>query len=196
MTPRGKKWTDGQMKAAMKSVIDDNLSANRAADLHGVPRSSLKDRLSGRVKHGTKPGPKPYLTVDEEGELSQHLLQASAMRLGKTRRDVKCLVEVCVRKKGTLRDSTISNGWWDSFRYPKILQYAGIENHVRKYIIKKSRKFFPASFERKNYSCSPPIGLAYEPKPYCSGCQIWLAMRYNTLSDLSVSRFFYPRTGA
>ena len=39
-----KKWTDEQMKAAMKSVIDDSLSANRAADLHGVPRSTLKDR--------------------------------------------------------------------------------------------------------------------------------------------------------
>ena len=77
----------------MKSVIDDSLSANRAFDL---PLSTLKDHLSRRVIHGTKPGPKPYLTVDEEAELSQHLLQASAMGLGKTRRDVKCLVEVCV----------------------------------------------------------------------------------------------------
>ena len=64
-----RKWTDEQMKAAMKSVIDDSLSANRAADLHGVPRSTLKDHLSGRVIHGTKPGPKPYLTVDEEAEI-------------------------------------------------------------------------------------------------------------------------------
>ena len=73
-------WTDTQMKAAMKSVIDDSLSANRA----GVPQSTLKDRLSGRVIHGTKPRPKPYLTVDEEAKLSQHLLQSSAMGLGKT----------------------------------------------------------------------------------------------------------------
>ena len=101
--PRGRSGlADEQMKAAMKNVIDDSLSANRAADLHGVPRSTLKDRLSGRVIHGTKPGPKPYLTVDEEAELSQHLLQASAIGLGKTSRDVKCLVEVCVRKKGIL----------------------------------------------------------------------------------------------
>ena len=112
------------MKAAMKSVIDDSLSANRAADLHGVPRSTLKDCLSGRVIHGTKPGPKPYLTVDEEGELSQHLLQASAMGLGKTRRDVKCLVEVFVRKKGTLRGSAISNGWWDK-RNPMLSLLSG-----------------------------------------------------------------------
>ena len=95
----------------MKSVMDDSLSANRAADLHGVPQSTLKDRLSGRVIHGAKPGPKPYLTVDEEAELSQHLLQASAMGLGKTRQGVKCLVEVCIRKNGTLRGSAVSNGW-------------------------------------------------------------------------------------
>ena len=40
------------------------------------------------------------------------------------------------------------------------------------------RKFFPASFERKDYSCWPSVGLAYEPIPYCSSYQIWLAMRY------------------
>jgi len=51
--------------------------------------------------------------------------------------------------------------------------------------------FFPASFERKDCSYCPPIGLAYEPIAYCSSCQIWLVMRYNTLlSDLSTSRFF------
>lgn len=119
-----KKWTDEQMKAAIKSVIDDSLSANRAADLHGVPQSTLKDHLSGCVIHGTKPGPKPYLTVDEEAELSQHLLQASAMGLGKTSRDVKCLVEVCVRKKGILRGSAVINGWWDK-RIPMLTIHSG-----------------------------------------------------------------------
>lgn len=49
------------MLAAMDSVLKKGLSGNKAADLHGVPRSTLKDRLSGRVIHGVKPGPKPYL---------------------------------------------------------------------------------------------------------------------------------------
>ena len=52
--------------------------------------------------------------------------------------------------------------------------------------------FLPASFGRKDCSCCPHIGLAYEPIPYCSSCQIWLAMQYNTsLPDLSASRFFF-----
>ena len=69
-----------------------------------------------------------------------------------------------------------------------------IENHVQKYVVKTMGKLFSASFERKDYSYCPPIGLAYEPIPYCSSCKIWLAMRYNTLlSDLSTSRFFFFR---
>ena len=77
------------MLAAISRVQDDGLSVNQAADLHGVPRSTLKDRLSGRVIHGTKSGPKSYLTAEEENELVMHLLQVSKMGFGKTRRDVK-----------------------------------------------------------------------------------------------------------
>ena len=101
----------------MATAAKRDISANKAADLHGVPRSTLKDRLSGRVAHGVKPGPRPYLTVEEEAELSSHLLQASDMGLGKTRRDVLTLVGTYVEKKGCLRGkgSVISNGWWDGF---------------------------------------------------------------------------------
>ena len=73
------------MLGALKSVQKDGLSGNSAADLHGVPRSTLKDRLSGQVKHGVKSGPKPYLSAEEESELACHLLQAADMGFGKTR---------------------------------------------------------------------------------------------------------------
>ena len=43
----------------------------------------LKDRLSGRVVHGTNPGPTPYLTRDEKTEVATHLLRASSIGLGK-----------------------------------------------------------------------------------------------------------------
>ena len=49
-----KQWNDEQMKGALKSVLDDGISANKAAVLHGVPRSTLKDCLSGRVIHGPR----------------------------------------------------------------------------------------------------------------------------------------------
>jgi hypothetical protein len=39
---------------------------NRSAEMYGVPSTTLKDRISGRVVHKTKAGPKPYLNRDEE----------------------------------------------------------------------------------------------------------------------------------
>ena len=124
---RRKQWTAEQMDAALYSVTHDGLSGNRAADLHGVPRSTLKDRLSGRVKHGTNPGPKPYLTVEEEAELTSHLLQAADIGFGKTRRDVKCIVETYAQQKKVLKGSVVSDGWWNRYlkRNPKISLRSG-----------------------------------------------------------------------
>ena len=49
------------MLAAINAVQSGSNSINKAAVCHGVP-STLQDQLSGRVIHGTKPGPTPYLT--------------------------------------------------------------------------------------------------------------------------------------
>ena len=114
-TGKRKLWTNEQMEAAMLSVGNGEMSANKTADLHGVPRSTLKDRLNGRVEHGRNPGPRPYLTCDEEQEFSAHLLRASSIGLGKTRRDVKSIVGKYVKSKGLLNGSAVSNGWWENF---------------------------------------------------------------------------------
>ena len=111
-----KEWTEEQIQAALGDV-KKGVSGNHAADLNGIPRSTLKDRLSGRVIHGTNPGPVPYLTKDEEIELSDHLLTASEIGYGKTRRDVCCLVEshLKAKKENVMKGTKLSNGWWEKF---------------------------------------------------------------------------------
>ena len=71
------QWTEEQMLLAMESVRKGMASANKAAIMYSVPRSTLKDRLSGRVSHGTKPGPCPYLQPSEERELKDYLHTAA-----------------------------------------------------------------------------------------------------------------------
>ena len=90
------------------------------------PRSTLKDRLNGRVKHGTNPGPKPYLTA-KEAELMSHLFQAADLGFGKTRHDVKCIVETYAQQKDVLKRSAISDGWWTRYlkRHPEISLRSG-----------------------------------------------------------------------
>ena len=51
---------------AMEAVETGESGINRAAVDHGVPKTTLKNRLSGRVKHGKKPGPECYLNEEEK----------------------------------------------------------------------------------------------------------------------------------
>ena len=50
----------------MDTVTCGELRVNRAVLQCGVLRTTLKERLSGRVKPGTKPGPVVYLDPKEE----------------------------------------------------------------------------------------------------------------------------------
>ena len=43
-----KQWSNESMEAALKAV-KDGMGVNKAAELHGVPKTTLKDRVSGRV---------------------------------------------------------------------------------------------------------------------------------------------------
>ncbi len=79
-----KKWSDDQMVGAIQAVINNRLSMNQAADNYQVPRSTVKDRLNGRVTtHGVNPGPKPYLTKDEEQGLTDYLISAANIVYGR-----------------------------------------------------------------------------------------------------------------
>ena len=83
-----------------------------AARTYSVPASTLKDRLSGRVKHGTNPSPVPYLTSDEEDELATFLIQVLEIGWGKTKREVIMIVCQAVEKKGRNTDSFNGEEWW------------------------------------------------------------------------------------
>ena len=68
-----KEWNNENMTAALKAVEDgENLS--RAARDHGIPKTTLYDRVSGKVVRGVNPGPRPYLTP-RRGERAWYLLE-------------------------------------------------------------------------------------------------------------------------
>ena len=108
------------MLGALDAVLLKYLSANIAAKLYGVPPSTLKDQLSGRVVHGVNPGRKQYLTKQEEKELADHLILSAKVGYDKTCRDVMNLVEKYMNSRPSEDENqkkvTISNGWWFKFR--------------------------------------------------------------------------------
>ena len=53
------------MLGAIKAA-SEGMGINRAALEFGVPKTTLKDRMPGRVQHGSKLGRVPYLSSSEE----------------------------------------------------------------------------------------------------------------------------------
>ena len=112
---RRKQWTNIQMEKAMEAV-KTGTGINRATMECGVPRTTLKDRMSGHVEHGINPGPLPYLNKEEEKELAVFLKKCASIGYGKTRKQVLAFVESYItnNKKG-LKSSKITQGWWRNF---------------------------------------------------------------------------------
>ena len=75
------------MKAALEAVAKGQ-SVSQAARDCGVPKTTLLDRTRGRVIHGIKPGPRPYLSSKEEKELGQLLKDCAKVGYGKTQMEV------------------------------------------------------------------------------------------------------------
>lgn len=63
-----RNWSDKLMRQAIEAVRSGEIGANRAARTFDVPACTLKDWVSGRVKHSTNPGPVPYPSSDKENE--------------------------------------------------------------------------------------------------------------------------------
>ena len=108
------QWSNQAMLDAMKAV-QDGLPITTAARVHGVPKTSLHNRIKGRVLHGVKPGPKPYLSVEEETELAEFAIETASVGCGQTRKQIMTIAENVAKDKDILRKGRISQGWYEKF---------------------------------------------------------------------------------
>lgn len=104
------------MVEAMGAVKSGRLGVNRATEKYIVSRILLKDRLAGRIKHGSKSGPDPYLTSSEEGVSVKFSVNVCNMSHGKIKREVIDIVKWTVKKKEEDKDFKFNEeGWWQEF---------------------------------------------------------------------------------
>jgi len=129
-----KQWSEESMVRALEEAAKGKLPISRISVKYKVPCTTLKDRIKGRVKHGTNPGPRPYLNEDEEEHLANHLISTAKLGYGKTRKQVKAFAEKVAKEKGVLRKERITDGWWEKFmkrREELSLRRADSTAHVR-----------------------------------------------------------------
>ena len=71
-----KTWTDEAMKLAI-AAVNEGMSVRRASYEFDVPKSTLQDRLSGKVGVDARSGLERYLADDEEEKLVKFLIGCS-----------------------------------------------------------------------------------------------------------------------
>lgn len=95
------------------AAVDKGESIRSAALRFSVARSTLHDRVSGKVKEGSKRGPPTYLTIEEEEELASFLLRCADIGYAHSLPQVLALVQNIIDSKGI--DKAITRGWWQKF---------------------------------------------------------------------------------
>ena len=96
-------------------AVKKGSSIKRAAEEYAVPRTTLQDRVLGNVEHGKKPGPEPYLNVEEEKDLASFVEVVADIGFGKTKKQIKAMIEKTACDKRLLRKDRISDGWFRRF---------------------------------------------------------------------------------
>jgi len=76
------------MEKALESIASGKSTIRDVARTHGVPVTTLHNRVSGRVTRGVKLGPVPYLNAVEEKALGTFLKECASVGYGKMRKKV------------------------------------------------------------------------------------------------------------
>ena len=91
-----KTYNEDRLRRAYTAVMEDKVSIRRAAVEYNVPRSTLGDRVRGRMLSGAVSGRQSYLSRGEEDELVCFIIRSGDIGFPRGRKEVIALVQrVC-----------------------------------------------------------------------------------------------------
>lgn len=93
--------------------LESGKSYRTVSEMYNIPRSTLHDHFTGKVKFGASSGPKPYLTFAEEEELASFLINSAKIGYPHTKPQVLAIVQNILDNHDV--SSTVTNGWWERF---------------------------------------------------------------------------------
>ena len=112
------------LEMAYEQVLAENISASRAAQNFGVPVSTLKDSLNGKIPITvTVPGRQPMFSKSEEQDIVHHIQYMATIGYGYSRMDLRHIATDVAVYLGKMPDTKLlSDNWVTSFlrRWPNL----------------------------------------------------------------------------
>ncbi|KAG5841689.1 hypothetical protein ANANG_G00169370 [Anguilla anguilla] len=107
-------WSEEAMRSAIEACME-GMMVREAVRLYQVPRSTLADRVKGRVSHGVTGGPRPILS--KSGELSVvRYCQYMASHGHPLNRSQCVAFGTSIRRERDPQAKPLSRTWWRNFR--------------------------------------------------------------------------------
>ncbi|XP_033753176.1 uncharacterized protein LOC117336676 [Pecten maximus] len=117
---RRRLYEDDQMKMAIEAVREGRMSKKSASKIFGVPRSTLLDKLSGRVpEEPVSPGTRPTLTKQEEKTLVTYIQHMADVGYPLTRKEILLEVKKVLDtdgRKTPFNNNMPGKDWFARFR--------------------------------------------------------------------------------
>ena len=111
------KWTPEAMEQAIQEVGAGRLSLQQAAVRFGVPKSSLSDRVSGRVASGCANVQRQLLTPEDENSLVEYCLYSASHGFPLTKPQVLAHALAIYNQRHPHAPKTVlGQTWWINFR--------------------------------------------------------------------------------
>ncbi|XP_062587396.1 uncharacterized protein LOC134249051 [Saccostrea cucullata] len=111
------KWNQESMAAAIADVKARKLSIHKASQHYNVPKSTLHDRISGRVKEDTVNGKPPILSSADEKQLIKIATERAEMGVGFNKSNFKRAAAALAKQRGaSFKKGVPSEKWWTLFK--------------------------------------------------------------------------------
>ncbi|XP_037624816.1 uncharacterized protein LOC119487840 [Sebastes umbrosus] len=139
---KNRKWTKEAMKQATEEVRAGRQTIRQAAKQFGVPKSSLSDRLSGRVAADPVHGQNPLLTIEDEISLVEYCLYSASHGCPQTKPQVVANALAIYNYRNPDKPRIVlGQTWWINFRerhhHRLASQTTDITGHGKKSCIKR-----------------------------------------------------------
>ena len=109
-----RKYSQETLLKVINLVSNKQMSAYKAAKEYGIPKSTILDKVAGRVPVICKSGPDPVLSMEEENKLVDWAIKMCMVGYPVTRTDLKNTVKLILdrqNRKSVFQNNLPGNDW-------------------------------------------------------------------------------------